>query len=64
MTEPDAYGRRRPRDICTGGAQRPSAAERALLERLEELRAVMDEYEELLYWARRLGVALPADRRP
>jgi hypothetical protein len=35
--------------------------ERALLERMEELRVLVDEYEELLRWARVLGCSLPGD---
>jgi hypothetical protein len=62
MTEADPLGRRRPRDLCPARAERPGAAERAMLERLEELRGLVDEYQELLVWARRLGVDVPANR--
>ena len=59
MTGPDPHARPRRRDSC---ASRPGAVERAVLERMEELRALVDEYEELLRWARVLGYSPPGDR--
>jgi hypothetical protein len=56
MTSHDIDERRRRRDACSTGAQLPGAAERALLHRMEQLRPLVAEYEELRRWAERLGV--------
>ena len=48
--------RARRRDTCTGDAARSGLIEQNVIERLQELRPLIAEYEELRRWARALGL--------